>query len=212
MKPNFNFKFYKEFRLISLIIILYIITNKLVLLLSNLLESHELEYNRFYPAAILLALIFGIINTYLHKIPSLWKCLMKTPLVRGVYEGSIKYMIDEVEKEKKCEMKIYQTASKIKIDTTFWNEDKHGNIIDASRTISESSIEDFIENARDNYELHFYYSNGGSYNSEIPTKMGYNILKFDPEQKKFDGIYFSRNSMARGNGGNVNVKFKRKLE
>lgn len=58
MKPNFNFKFYQVFRLVSLIIILYLTTNYLVLTIADLLENYELAYNRFYPVTALLILIF----------------------------------------------------------------------------------------------------------------------------------------------------------
>lgn len=211
MKPNFNFKFYQEFRLVSLIIVLYFITNYLVLTIANFLENYELAYNRFYPATALLILIFGGINVFLHRSPLLWKLFIKVPLVGGNYEGNISYVIDGEEIEKKCKMKIYQTASKIKVDTTFWNEDKKGNKIQTSETISESSVEDFIKNNRDNYELHFFYSNGGSLDSKIPIRMGYNVLKYDAETKVFEGIYFSRNSIADGNGGKIRVKFKKKI-
>lgn len=211
MKPNFNFKFYQEYRLISFIIVLYLITNYLVLIIGNFLDSQELIYNRFYPATVLLALIFGTINVFLHRIPSLWKLLMKVPLIRGCYQGEIYFVINGEKKKKKCKMKIHQTASKIKVDTLFWNEDKKGNKVITSETISESSVEDLFRNERDNYELHFFYSNGGSLDSIIPIKMGYNVLKYDAVTKVFEGIYFSRNSIAEGNGGKIKLEFKKKI-
>ena len=211
MKPNFNFKYYQEFRLISLVIILYLITNYLVLIIGNTLEDYQIEYKRFHPATILLIMIFGGINSFLHKIPFLWKLLMKVPLIRGNYEGNIMYLIDGKEIEKKCKMKIYQTTSKIKVDTTFWNEDENGKKIETTITHSESLVEDFLKNQRDNYELHFYYSNEGNFNRTIETRMGYNILKYDKDTKSFEGVYFSRNSITDGNGGKISVEFKQKL-
>lgn len=208
MKPNFNFKYYKEDKLILAIVGLYILLEFLVSLIINFLESKDLHYYRFYPATGLLALIFGVANSNLHKVPILWKFFMKIPLVRGNYEGSIVYVIDGKEIEKKCKMRIYQTASKIKVDTTFWNEDNNGYKIETSETISESLVEDLLRNERENYELHFFYSNGGSIDSKIPIKMGYNVLKYNVETKIFEGVYFSRNSIAKGNGGKIKVEFK----
>ncbi len=211
MKPNFNFKYYKEDKLILALVGLYILLEFLVSLIINLLESKGLHYYRFYPTTGLLAIIFGIANSNLHKAPLLWKFFMKVPLVRGHYQGNINYVINGKKNEKKCKMRIYQTVSKVKVDTVFWNEDKKGNKIETSETNSESSVEDLMKNERDNYELHFFYSNGGSLDSKIPIKMGYNVLKYDVEKKVFEGIYFSRNSITEGNGGKIRVEFKSKI-
>lgn len=211
MKPNFNFKYYKEDRLILALVGLYILLELLVSLIINLLESKGIHYYRFHPTTILIALVFGIANSYLHKSPFLWNIFMKVPLIKGNYIGSIRFVIDGNEIEKKCKMKIYQTASKVKVDTIFWNEDLRGNKIETSITNSESSVEDLLKNERGNYELHFFYSNGGSLDSKIPIKMGYNVLKYDIETKTFEGIYFSRNSITEGNGGKIRVEFKSKI-
>jgi hypothetical protein len=211
MKPNFNFKYYKEDKLILTLIVLYIFLEFIIGLIIILLEKNGLHYYRFYPATVLLAIIFGFANSNLHKVPTVWNFFMKIPLIKGIYEGSIMFIIDGKEIEKKCKMKIYQNASKIKVDTIFWNEDKKGNKIETSETISESSVEDLLKNERDNYELHFFYSNGGSLDSKIPIRMGYNVLKYDAETKIFKGIYFSRNSIAEGNGGKIKLVFKNKI-
>ncbi|MFI1773376.1 hypothetical protein [Thalassobellus citreus] len=211
MKPTFNFKYYKETSLILLIIILYILSESLIKFLDSLLESYDFEYHRFYPATILLAMIFGFINYHLHKIPFLWNLLIKVPLIRGKYEGFIYYTIDGVEMNKKCTAIINQTTSKIKINSRFWNEGKKKKVVVASETPSESLVEDFVLNASDVYELHFYYRNGGNHNSTIPIKEGYNVLKYNKKDKLLEGHYFSKNSITVGNGGKIKINYKGKI-
>lgn len=211
MESNFNFKYYKESKLILAIIILYTGSEFLIELLNSVLSKYDINYNRFYPATILLAIIFGLINSFLHKIPWLWKFLIKVPLIRGVYEGEIIYFIKGVELRKSCEMKIRQTVSKIKIDTKFFDVQDGVEII-KTKTPSKSLIEDFVKNESDVFELHYYYRNSGSIDGEIPVKMGYNVLEYCEDEKKLEGVYFARKSWADGNSGELKVKFKNKLK
>lgn len=211
MKPNFNFKYYKENRLILSVVVLYLLIECLVNSAIELLAYHDLRYYRFYPTVGLLAVIFGLINSNLNKSPLLWLFFMKTPLIKGYYEGYITYVLDDVTEKKKCSVKIFQTPSKIKVNTSFWNEDESENKIEETKTYSESIVEDFFENQSDIFELHFYYSNGGNLNSTIPIRMGYNVLKYNKELRKFGGIYFSKNSKSKGAGGKMSITFKRKI-
>lgn len=210
MKPTFNFKYYKETSLILLIIILYVLSELLVETIGSLLADYNIQYHRFYPATILLAIIFGFINHHLHKIPFLWNLLIKVPLIKGKYEGFIQYTIGDKETTKKCSVIINQTTSKIKVNSRFWNDHKKQKKVIASETPSESLVEDFILNNSDAYELHFYYKNGGNHNSTIPIKEGYNVLKYNDEDKSLEGHYFSKNSIAVGNGGKIKLNFKGK--
>ena len=211
MKPNFNFKYYKEDRLILAVVILYLLIEFLVNLAIELLAYRQLSYYRFYPSVMLMAILFGLINSYLDKSPVLWWFFMKTPLIKGYYEGYITYVLDNVTEKKKCSVKIFQTPSKIKVHTSFWNEDEDKNKIEETKTYSESTVEEFFENHSDIFELHFYYSNGGNLNSTIPVRRGYNVLKYNKKTKKFGGFYFSQNSKSQGSGGKMSITFKRKI-
>ena len=121
------------------------------------------------------------------------------------------YVLDNVTEKKKCSVKIFQTPSKIKVHTSFWNEDEDKNKIEETKTYSESTVEEFFENHSDIFELHFYYSNGGNLNSTIPVRRGYNVLKYNKKTKKFGGFYFSQNSKSQGSGGKMSITFKRKI-
>jgi hypothetical protein len=212
MKPNFNFKYYKEDLLIILIIIVIfpvigIVVPTITTLMKNIVG---VELNLGTITALILT-IFGLINLILHKTPLLWKLFMKVPLVRGKYKGIINYIFEGKKKEKECELEIVQTASKIKIKTSFWSLDEKGNKELTEQTSSVSLVEEFIKNSMDVFELHFYYRNNGNINGEIPIRMGYNVLEYNKEEKKFEGYYFSKNSKSEGNGGIINVQLKRNL-
>ncbi|WP_299096999.1 hypothetical protein [uncultured Winogradskyella sp.] len=211
MKPDFNFRYYKENYLIALIIVLYIASEALIRLISHVLNIYDLSYNRFYPAAILLAILFSLINTNLHRFQKLWNLLIKVPFVKGEYEGEIHYTINDTPYTKKCFVKISQTTSKIKITSKFWEEDENSNKILITKTPSQSIVEDFRLNKNDIYELNYYYRNDGNFNSTIPIKEGYNILKYNKSTQSFEGRYFSKNSITDGNGGTIKlVKIKNK--
>jgi len=205
MKPDFSFKYYKENYLIALIIILYVASEALIRLISYLLDIYSLSYNRFYPAAILLCIVFSLLNTNLHKCQKLWNLLIKVPFVNGEYEGVIHYTIDNIPYSKKCFVTIFQTTSKIKITSKFWEEDENSTKIITTKTPSQSIVEDFRLNKSGIYELHYYYRNEGNFNSTIPVKEGYNVLKYAKNSKSFEGTYFSKNSITDGNGGVITL-------
>ncbi len=212
MKPDFNFKYYNESKLILLVILLYIGSEALVSGIINLLKAYNFEYYRFYPATALLALVFWLINKHLHKVPFLWKLLIKVPLIRGTYKGMVKYNYQGVLGHKHCKLIIYQTTSDIKVDCYFWDEDENGNKISSTQTKSESIVEDLIRKDNGLYQLLFYYQNKGSSDSSIPIKYGFNTLtlKKEGEIKRLEGGYFSKNSLSKGNGGTISVDFQTK--
>ncbi|WP_298310203.1 hypothetical protein [uncultured Aquimarina sp.] len=212
MKPDFNFKYYDESKLILLVILLYVGSEALINLLINLLKAYNIEYHRFYPATILLGIIFWLINKNLHKIPFLWKLLIKVPLIRGTYQGNVKYNYQGVEGDKHCKLIIYQTTSDIKVDCYFWDEDKNGKKISSTQTKSESIVEDLIRKDNGLYQLLFYYQQKGSNDSSIPIRDGFNTLtlKEDGKLKRLEGGYFSKNSLSKGNGGTISVDFQTK--
>ncbi|WP_299622978.1 hypothetical protein [uncultured Tenacibaculum sp.] len=212
MKPDFNFKYYDESKLILLVILLYVGSEALINLIINLLKAYNIEYHRFYPATILLGIIFWLINKKLHKIPFLWKLLIKVPLIRGTYKGNVKYNYQGVEGDKHCKLIIYQTTSDIKVDCYFWDEDKNGKKISSTQTKSESIVEDLIRKDNGLYQLLFYYQQKGSNDSSIPIRDGFNTLtlKEDGKLKRLEGGYFSKNSLSKGNGGTISVDFQTK--
>lgn len=212
MKPDFNFKYYQELRLIPLIILIYFLSESLVTLGIELLEKNEWKYYRFYPSTALAAGFFSLLDKNLHRLPFLWKFLIKVPLIRGTYRGTIKFNLNDTEMIKACRLVINQTTSKIKVDSYFWNEDESGDVIPNSETQSESLVEDFTQKANDLFELLFYYHQKGNKDSTIPIREGFNKLSYHEQKgrKRFLGTYFAKNSTAAGNGGSMEVSLKSK--
>lgn len=212
MKPDFNFKYYSETKLLLLVIILYVSSEYLISLVIKILGNYEMSYYRFYPSVILLCLIFSILNRNLHKIPFLWDLLIKVPLIRGTYLGTVNFNFDDKNSFKHCKLIIFQTTSDIKVDCYFWNEDENGKKISSTQTKSESIVEDIVQKKNRLYRLLFYYRQQGSGDSSIPIREGFNILNFkkDGEIKRLEGRYFTKNSLSKGNGGTMVVDFNTK--
>lgn len=212
MKPDFNFKYYSETKLLLLVILLYGASEFLINFLVNTLANYDVSYYRFYPSVILLCLIFSVINRNLHKMPFLWDFLIKVPLIRGTYLGDVKFNFDNKESFKHCKLIIYQTTSDIKVDCYFWDEDENGNKISSTQTKSESIIEDLVLEKNNIHNLLFYYRQHGSGDSSIPIREGFNILNFqqDGKIKRLVGRYFTKNSLSKGNGGTMSVDFNSK--
>ena len=204
---NYSFKNYREPALILIIISLYLGSGFLYEFFnSSSLELFESSYIKYPSITILTGLFFSLFDRMLPRLPWLWKALLKIPLIRGFYQGHIKYFINGEIIEKNCTMKIFQSASKIKISSSFWDDDKESL---STATPSESYVEDFLKKEDGEYQLHFYYKNDGSVDGTIPLKEGYNVLNIDSKQKTLSGYYFSRNSEAKGNSGKVNLKLFR---
>lgn len=212
MIPDFNFKYYKEIPLFILVILFYSISEKIIQLIIDTLNYQNIEYYRFIPFTILLATLFSFINKYLHKIPWLWKQLIKVPLIRGTYEGKVVYNYLNQDAQKKCKFIIYQTPSKIKIDSYFWNSKNYVVGDELIKTDSESLVEDIKLKDNGLFELLFYYRNKGSSDGTIPQREGFNSLTYKKTEKtkKLEGYYFVKNGKTKGNGGKIKVDFKTK--
>lgn len=212
MALDFNFKYYNEKKLISLIIILYLFIELIIKLLINLLESNDLAYYRFYPSAILMAIVFSYINKNLHDYPKIWKLLIKVPLIRGTYLGKVEYHYNGEDSYKNCKLIIKQTTSDICVDCYFWEKDKTGEKILRSQTQSESIVEDLVLEKNGLYNLLFYYRQKGTADSSIPIREGFNILKVKKDGKitRLDGNYFVKDGRSKGNGGSMTVNLSSK--
>nr|WP_293296867.1 hypothetical protein [Allomuricauda sp.] len=212
MKPDFNFKYYQETKLLLLVITLYGLSELFINWAIKFLGDYDIKYYRFYPSVILLCLLFSFINRNLYKIPFLWKWVIKVPLIRGTYTGKVKFNYNDQDSFKNCKLIIYQTTSDIKVDCYFWDEDENGNKISSSQTKSESIVEDFVEKKNGLFQLLFYYSQLGNGDSTIPIREGFNILNFkkDGQIKRLEGRYFTKNSLSKGNGGTMTVDFQTK--
>lgn len=212
MIPDFNFKYYSETKLLLLVILLYGASEYLISLLIKTLDNYDISYYRFYPSVILLCLIFSLINRNLHKMPFLWNLLIKVPLIRGTYLGTVKFNFNNKESFKNCKLIIYQTTSDIKVDCYFWDEDENGNKISNTQTKSESIVEDLVLQKNNIFSLLFYYRQHGNGDSSIPIREGFNILNFqkDGKIKRLVGRYFTKNSLSKGNGGTMSVDFNSK--
>ena len=212
VKPDFNFKYYQETKLVLLVIILYVLSELFINWLIQVLGEHDIKYYRFYPSVILLCLLFSFINKNLHKVPFLWKWVIKVPLIRGTYTGKVKFNYNGQESFKNCKLIIYQTTSDVKVDCYFWDEDLDGKKISSSQTKSESIVEDIVKKKNGLFQLLFYYRQSGNGDSTIPIREGFNVLNFkkDGQIRRLEGKYFASNSLSRGNGGTMTVDFQTK--
>lgn len=213
MKPDFNFKYYQETQLVLLVIALYVLSELLINWVIQILGDYDIKYYRFYPSVILLCLLFSFINKNLHRVPFLWKWVIKVPLIRGTYAGKVKFNYNNQESFKNCKLIIYQTTSDIKVDCYFWDEEEEGGKkISNSQTKSESIVEDFVKKKNGLFQLMFYYRQLGNGDSTIPIREGFNILNFqnDGKIKRLVGRYFTKNSLSKGNGGTMSVDFNSK--
>ncbi|MFB9053556.1 hypothetical protein ACFFVB_10750 [Formosa undariae] len=212
MKPDFNFRYYQVTKLILLVIALYVLSELFINWIIQVLGNYEIEYYRFYPSVILLCLLFSLINKNLHKIPFLWKWIIKVPLIRGTYTGKVKFNYNNQESFKHCKLIIFQTTSDLQVDCYFWNVDEDGKKISSSQTKSESIVEEIVKKKNGLFQLLFYYRQLGNGDSTIPIREGFNVLNFkkDGQLRRLEGKYFASNSLSKGNGGTMTVDFQTK--
>lgn len=206
MKTEFSLKYYKTKLVIILILAISSIYGAFTPIIYSFLQEYDIVWIFFPSSTIIIGLSFSLLNSQLHKIPFLWNLIIKVPYISGQYNGKVYWWINEVESFKNCSMRIYQTTSMIKIDCEFWNTDEEGNKIISSETYSESIVEDFFENEKGQFVLHFSYIQKGSYDSKIPPREGYNVLTLNKDISELKGYYFAKNSFSDGNGGKIVVK------
>lgn len=202
---NFSLKYYKTSTLISFIVILVAGLTSITVLLKDFLSSNNLSFFAIPSVTALIGLILLMMEKWLHLSSPLWKYFMKVPYVGGKYIGKINFVFfDQEEKigEKICEMKIYQTPSKIKISSKFYYNETE---IKLKQITNSESFCECIEEVDNLTYLHFAYENSGvTINNEVPKASGFNTLKYDNEEKSLSGEYFSQRVASRN--GNLYVK------
>ena len=188
---NINFRNYRATLLISLIGILWSLSSWV---LSYLWNYGFLQGTA--PTAIVLSLLY-IYDQYLWKYP-VFSLLVKIPNLNGKYNGTVSYHYEGKEQSKNCSLEIQQTASHIKVTSTFEKQGKSEN-----RTTSESKEALFSQDEFDNHNLLFYYSNKGSCKAgdTLDQHDGFNRLEVKEAKNKIilDGYYFTnRNPQTKG--------------
>lgn len=145
--------------------------------LANLLGAPSVS-------ALILATIF-LHNQFLWKtkIGGLW---ITVPNISGRYKGHIRYIYDGKEDSKAVILDVLQTASQIIVRAEFSfpiNQNEH--------TWSESTTCKLI-NRDDVYHLQYIYQNEGDrLGSDAGMHDGHSAMRYDPEQMKLRGHYFT---------------------
>jgi hypothetical protein len=118
------------------------------------------------------------------------------PNLNGVYEGKIFFHYNGLDSTKTCKLKIKQTCSVIKVETTFSK--------DGESNTQSVNTEAFIktDEVGDQY-LYFYYHNRGSCKNgdTLDPHDGINVLEIHHINGsiQFDGYYFTnRNPQTKG--------------
>jgi len=198
-----NFKYYKAAPLIAIILLLAgAIDFLLQQFIVTLLMENGIEFLRAPGNAAIIGSFFILYDQYLWKIP-FFNLLVKIPNINGRYAGKIKYVFNAESCEKECIVEVKQTASKIKIQSYFSNED-------SEKTGSKSAIEE-IQKAEDGFfDVYFFYQNTGSkLDGILDSHEGANKLRYFPGTKnkkaKLAGHYFT--NRLKQTRGEIKVSF-----
>ena len=201
MKENY-FRFFKPTYIIGFILILgSIITPILELLINILNEGSSFKYYQYPSASLFIWFVIYLIDWKLWNKP-LFKLLYAIPDMSGRYEGSIKYVNPKTtfEEEKNCVIEVFQSGSKLKVQSFFSRED------DFEKSPSNSLIESVIKNDNETYSLVFTYHNKGICGVFHPHE-GTNILEYinNSDGRFLKGHYYTNRIPQ--TKGEVEVKF-----
>jgi len=201
MKNNY-FRYYKPNAVIIFIMIIGSILSMIMSFLIKLI-NYNLHMDYFqYPSTIALIgmIVFGI-DRWGFKITPFNK-LFDIPYIHGRYEGEISYKhpISHEQESKSCIIEIFQTGSKLKVNSYFKKPNNQ------EQTTSESLIESIIKNEDDSFSLVYTYQNDGL-NGKFPPHSGTNILKviINEDGKFLKGNYYTNRDPQ--TKGYVDVKF-----
>lgn len=192
---NFNFKYYKPTTLVGFIIISGTIINLLINYLTK--EIQWFTYFSFPSTSAIIIMFLGIYDKFLWKRKIL-NFLVWIPNIQGRYEGDIIFQlpISNETTTMKCIVLVKQTASLVKINSFFKNEDR------TNSTPSESKVANIVKEEDNTFSLIFTYENKGTPGgNNFAPHYGTNQLKFiDKRNEKllFGYYYTNRTPQTKG--------------
>lgn len=188
--------YYRTNYLISLILALSLGLDIVINSTIPILNENGFSNIRTLPNSIIILSILKWIDTYL------WKCfpfkyLIKVPDISGRYKGEIEYEFKGEEGKKDCVLEVYQTASKVVINTYFNNEKKE-------ETNSETKAIEIVKGDNGFFTLYHVYNNGGKkIGGVLDQHDGTSVLKYYPKsdntKAQLEGKYYTdREHQTRG--------------
>jgi len=186
MEKN-NFRYFKPALLVSLILILGIVINRLISILTESLP-YAASVN-FPTTSATILIILGILNKIGLNF-KLTRFLFSVPNMQGRYKGliSFNHPIKEEDEKIPVTLKITQSGSSIKINSVF--NKNNGE----SPTNSESKVANIVKEEDGTFSLIFTYENKGTLGSnEFSPHYGTNCLKFveGEKNKQLIGHYYT---------------------
>ncbi|NOQ25451.1 MAG: hypothetical protein GQ564_08820 [Bacteroidales bacterium] len=199
---NNYFRYYKPSYLIAFVLISgTLISGFLSWLIPYIHNEWNISYYQFPATSIIIAGIIVLINKHLWKYKP-FKFLFWIPDLNGRYEGQIEYNnpVSGKKEKKKCTIEIFQTGSKIKINSYFAKSNGK------EKSPSKSLVESVVKNDNDLYSLIFTYQNEGIQGIFQPHN-GTNILNYihNKEGRFLEGKYYT--NRVPQTQGEMNVKF-----
>jgi len=203
---NFSLRYYKTSTLIILILLLAIGIDLLFGLIEPLIS-------RYFSAGIIRvpsnATIIGSLLYFHNKY--LWnkwlgRFLVNIPDISGRYKGKIYFEFNGLKGQNDCIVEVTQTASSIKINSYFKNNDNE-------TSTSKSLVENIIKEEDGCFGVYIFYLNTGSLENKIlDCHQGANYMKFIPKsenyKKKLKGNYFT--NRLKQTRGKIEVEYKEK--
>ncbi|GMN11365.1 hypothetical protein MTsPCn9_10280 [Croceitalea sp. MTPC9] len=188
-----SFKYYKTSWLIPVILILAAgLDFAIVEWLIPVLKERDMDFLRAPTNVALITGFLKVYDKYLWRFKGL-NFLVNVPNMSGRYKGCVKYEWDKKKEKKPCFIEIKQTASKIKINGYF-NDDNEES------TDSYSLVEDIRLGEDTFYWIYFFYTNGGhKINATLDDHEGANVFKYLPAEiggkAKLKGYYFTNRTV-----------------
>ena len=201
---SFTLKYFRFSRLLTTIIFIVGALTVIVDFLKHLFLYYHLEFLKIPSVSAIIIILLYLMNKYLYKSQYAWNYYMIVPYIGGNYSGTLKFIYqmpncEKIEGEKKCDVRIFQSCSIIKIDCEFYYE-----LNDEERTYSESFAE-YLEQKENKVKLYFPYRNSGILmDDKIPEALGFITLTYNEEIKSLKGNYFSARNESKG--GTIQVK------
>jgi hypothetical protein len=166
---NTFLRHYKPNALIAFILITGTITSIIIGWIS---KSFSFGYFQYPTASTIVAGILIIKSEWLWKYKP-FCVFFWTPNMSGRYEGEISFFnpISKQDERKLCTVEVYQTGSKIKVNSYFQRENGQ------EKSPSKSIYETIVKNNDDSFSIVYTYQNEGIPNKFSPHN-GTNILHF----------------------------------
>ncbi len=204
---DFSLKYYKTSKIVSFLILITLGLTSLTEILKNYLTINRYDFISIPSVTVIIGFILWAMDKWLYRCSHLWKLFITVPYIGGKYKGKINFIFTnsegkDITGEKICEMDIYQTVSKIKVNCKFYYDEKDEKLKQSTK--SKSTIE-LLEEKDNIITFNFVYENDGvTTNNEVPKALGFNSLEYDKENKSFEGYYFAERVASKN--GTIKVK------